>query len=133
MQKVFGMTVANCLALLFAVQFHLLFYASRPLPNTFALMLTTLCFANLLDNSPLRAVQALTVATVIFRCDMVLLLAPLSLMLLITRVVSFKSLLLTGRQIIYIYACMYVCGRLDLCTSTNLKVEPYDLYIQAFG
>ena len=36
---IFGRDVAVCVLLLTSTQFHFLFYASRPLPNTFALIL----------------------------------------------------------------------------------------------
>ena len=38
-QQKFGKVVAAFLVIITCVQFHFLFYASRPLPNTFALVL----------------------------------------------------------------------------------------------
>ncbi len=84
-----GRDVATCFALVTATQFHLPFYASRTLPNTFALVLTTLALADWIadagERADRRAVFLLVLAAAVFRCDVALLLAPVGVHLLATR------------------------------------------------
>ena len=81
-----GPPVGVAFALLTATQFHLLFYASRTLPNVFALVLTTLGAADWFEGRRhRRAVFLLVLAAIVFRCDAVLLLAPVGLHMLFTR------------------------------------------------
>lgn len=92
-ESAFNRRVAQCSALLIAVQFHVLFYASRTLPNTFAAMFVALAFAALLSSRPQSAVALLIVATALFRCELALLAIPLILQLLITRQIGIVQLL----------------------------------------
>ncbi|ETN78213.1 plasmid Maintenance Protein [Necator americanus] len=62
-----------------ASQFHMLFYASRPLPNTFAFILVLTVFQRCLENRYESAVRWATTAVVLFRCELVLLFAPIFL------------------------------------------------------
>ncbi|XP_047341534.1 dol-P-Man:Man(7)GlcNAc(2)-PP-Dol alpha-1,6-mannosyltransferase isoform X2 [Impatiens glandulifera] len=84
----FGRQVEFFFVILTAVQFHMLFYCTRPLPNIFALGLVNLAYGYWLQESFYGALNSLIVATLIFRCDILLLLAPLGLELLLTRSVS---------------------------------------------
>ena len=95
-RRQFGHGAYVALALLTCSQFHWLFYCSRTLPNTFASLLVTLATAEWVDGRPLPAVRLLTVATVIFRAELVLLLGPLALLFLVNRQISFGQLLLAG-------------------------------------
>mmetsp|Transcript_20582 Transcript_20582/g.31172 ORF Transcript_20582/g.31172 Transcript_20582/m.31172 type:complete len:522 (-) Transcript_20582:92-1657(-) len=60
--------------ILTAVQFHMPFYASRMLPNTFALGVILHAYASYQSRDIKRAAVGLVVATAIFRCDVILLL-----------------------------------------------------------
>jgi alpha-1,6-mannosyltransferase len=89
----FGRRAAQCSGVLLAVQFHVLFYASRTLPNTFAAMLVAFAFAAFLYARPLVAVALLTLATAVFRCELALLAIPLILQLLLMRQIGIVQLL----------------------------------------
>ena len=83
--------------LLTALQFHLPFYMSRTLPNTLAAALTNLGLAAWLrGDAPLTAVYALTLATVVLRCDVVLLLGLVGLHMLATRQLGVGEALARG-------------------------------------
>lgn len=83
----YGLTAGRWFVLLQASQFHVMFYASRTLPNMFAFALTTLALRNLItakagtwksDRSARRrklALYLLTMAGIIFRSEVAILLA----------------------------------------------------------
>ncbi|KLU85323.1 alpha-1,6-mannosyltransferase subunit [Magnaporthiopsis poae ATCC 64411] len=86
----YGSSVGRWYALLQASQFHVMFYASRTLPNMFAFGLTTLAFAYLLPSKqkPMAPRQRVSIslfvlAAVIFRSEVALLLAANALYLLV--------------------------------------------------
>ena len=81
----FGPGAAACFAILSAAQFHLCFYLSRPLPNTFALVGSTLALSYWLQRKrPHRVVSILAVTTAVFRCDLLLLALPVGLEMLVS-------------------------------------------------
>ncbi|KNA14340.1 hypothetical protein SOVF_108250 [Spinacia oleracea] len=84
----FGLQVEAFFAILTALQFHLLFYSTRPLPNILALGLINMAYGYWLKGSCYAALQLLVFATLIFRCDVLLLACPIGLQLLLTRSVS---------------------------------------------
>ena len=96
--KKLGSQTGLYFGLLLACQFHLLFYASRFLPNTFALILSNLALASLIrdESSKLDVILYLTFATAVFRCDLVLLIAPVALWLLLQRKMSFARMVFAG-------------------------------------
>ncbi|CAJ0568790.1 unnamed protein product, partial [Mesorhabditis spiculigera] len=65
--------------LVIASQFHFLFYASRTLPNVFALFGVLFVYQKWLDGHLQSAVRWATAFTFVFRCELVLLFAPLFL------------------------------------------------------
>ncbi|CAJ1918515.1 unnamed protein product [Cylindrotheca closterium] len=82
--------------LLTACQFHMPFYASRMLPNVFALAMVLNSYAAWIDANVSRAATLLVVATAIFRCDLLLLLGSVGLVWLITKKLSIVQALKIG-------------------------------------
>jgi len=75
----FGQQVSNLFAIMIALQFHLLFYCSRPLPNIFALAIVNLAYAFWISGLPFATLKCLVFAMAVFRCDIVLLICPIGL------------------------------------------------------
>lgn len=84
----FGRQVEAFFVILVASQFHTLFYCTRPLPNILALGLVNMAYGYWFKGSFYTALQCLIFATIVFRCDMLLLLCPLGLELLLTKSIS---------------------------------------------
>ncbi|MCJ1468444.1 dolichyl-P-Man:Man(7)GlcNAc(2)-PP-dolichol alpha-1,6-mannosyltransferase [Pseudocyphellaria aurata] len=122
-RKLWGRTAANCFVVFQAGQFHLMYYASRTLPNFFAFGLTTLALRDLLPiSSPSstnrrykRALTILTATGVVFRSEIALLVATHTLYLL-----AFK------RHYITLYE-ITTCGLFGLLIGLSLTV-PIDSY-----
>ena len=92
----FGERVSHLMILLIGCQFHLPFYMSRTLPNTFALIGCMHSFSFWLLGCPLTALSVMTAVTVIHRCDVLILLLPLTLQILVCREEQFLSVAITG-------------------------------------
>ncbi|KAG6423285.1 hypothetical protein SASPL_113677 [Salvia splendens] len=124
-RKNFGSQVEAFFVLLTAIQFHMLFYCTRPLPNilAFGLVVHTEIFSkklkmveDLKDAKTVissfdftiyhvvnlaygywfqrrfyAALNSLVFATIVFRCDILLLVSPLGLELLLTRSISLRK------------------------------------------
>ncbi|KAI0102343.1 glycosyltransferase family 22 protein [Hypoxylon sp. NC0597] len=86
-ESAFGRSTARWYALLQLGQFHVIFYASRTLPNMFAFGLTTLAFSQLMGHPNERtqvwryrlAIGTLTMATAVFRSELAILLIAITL------------------------------------------------------
>ncbi|KAJ5570029.1 uncharacterized protein N7459_009459 [Penicillium hispanicum] len=94
LRRSFGQTVATWYILFQSSQFHLIYYASRPLSNMFAFGLTTLAMRYLLPDALLAnrrqsrgglSLLLLTFAGVVFRSELALLVGTQTLFLLATR------------------------------------------------
>ncbi|XP_011017392.1 PREDICTED: dol-P-Man:Man(7)GlcNAc(2)-PP-Dol alpha-1,6-mannosyltransferase isoform X2 [Populus euphratica] len=84
----FGHQVEAFFVILTALQFHMLFYCTRALPNILALAVVNMAYAYWFRGNFYTALNCLVFATVVFRCDMLLLLCPLALELLLTKSIS---------------------------------------------
>ncbi|KAI4140343.1 MAG: hypothetical protein LQ341_003874 [Variospora aurantia] len=104
--QAFGANTANWFVLFQASGFHIMYYASRSLPNFFAFGLVTIAFGKLLPT--LRSSSAshttrrktfltlLTTTGVIFRSELALLLIPRTLHFLLRRELSLSQIISSG-------------------------------------
>ncbi len=92
----FGPAAGKAFVMLSVCQFHQLFYASRTLPNTFGGVLCSFAVAAWMDGRAMSAIRLLTVATAVFRAELLLLLAPMCLFCLAMRQVRFWPLVYRG-------------------------------------
>jgi alpha-1,6-mannosyltransferase len=92
----FGTRAGTLFGLLLCLQFHFPFYCSRTLPNTFALIAAMLAYALWLRGRCSAALYAVACAMAVFRCDLVLLLAPMALAMLWAGEVRLLPILLSG-------------------------------------
>ncbi|KAK1283366.1 Dol-P-Man:Man(7)GlcNAc(2)-PP-Dol alpha-1,6-mannosyltransferase [Acorus calamus] len=110
-RRKFGGQVEAFFVILTALQFHLLFYCTRPLPNIFALGLVILAYAFWLKGNSVATLQLLIFATTVFRCDTLLLLGPIGLELLLTKSISLWEAIKCG--------CLTACS----CIGLTLLVD----------
>ena len=109
----FGQRAGRLTSLLTAVQFHMPFYMSRTLPNTFALAFCLIAYSLWLRGRALSALLLVACAMIIFRCDLLLLIAPLTLQLLISREVPF-----------WYTACLGICVSI-MALLLSVSVDSY--------
>lgn len=103
-----GKNTAQWLHLLTITQFHFLFYASRTLPNVFALMLTLLSLSSWLRGSHRRLIWSGACAIIIFRSELCLLLGPILLLELLQRRLSMYRLLTSAIPAGITWLCLSV-------------------------
>ncbi|OBT67609.1 hypothetical protein VE03_03727 [Pseudogymnoascus sp. 23342-1-I1] len=106
LSRAFGPSVGAWYVVLQATQFHIPFYASRTLPNTFALLLTTEAARAFLPvpgadaksqrGQVTRGIYLLVAAGVIFRAEIAILLATQVLFLLLTNRANIYTVILAG-------------------------------------
>ncbi|KAK4414570.1 Dol-P-Man:Man(7)GlcNAc(2)-PP-Dol alpha-1,6-mannosyltransferase [Sesamum alatum] len=90
-RKNFGSQVEVFFVILTTLQFHMLFYCTRPLPNILAFGLVNLAYGYWFRGSFYAALNYLIFATIVFRCDILLLVSPLGLELLLSRSISLRK------------------------------------------
>lgn len=121
--RCFGRLESNFFTLCLALQFHLTFYSTRPLANTFGLLFVSYglayyfetffllnkrkyqswVYCNILQTS--KCMACLTVAALVFRCDIIVLCASVFLALLLRAKILYKA----SQRI------SYTCGSSSLC------------------
>ncbi|KAL7077975.1 hypothetical protein ACQ4LE_002997 [Meloidogyne hapla] len=84
-EKRFGKRVALYLRLFTLSQFHFLFYASRPLPNIFAMFFVLIVYQKWIENKVISFTFYATIATFLFRFELVLLFGPMFFYFIITK------------------------------------------------
>ncbi|KAI1441175.1 glycosyltransferase family 22 protein [Annulohypoxylon stygium] len=102
-ERAFGKPTARWYALLQLSQFHVIFYASRTLPNMFAFGLTTLAFSQLMGEPDEKtrtwryrlAIGNLTMATAVFRSELAILLVTVTLYGLVRSHISLRTIIPT--------------------------------------
>lgn len=90
-KKNFGSHVEAFFVILTAIQFHMLFYCTRPLPNILAFGLVNLAYGYWFQRRFYAALNSMVFATIVFRCDILLLVSPLGLELLLSRSISLRK------------------------------------------
>ncbi|KAG8186584.1 hypothetical protein JTE90_020875 [Oedothorax gibbosus] len=78
-EKIFGATVSVWLQLITVTQFHFMFYMSRPLPNTFALVLALFAFHYWLTRNQRMFIIMSAAAVIVFRAELSILLGLIAL------------------------------------------------------
>nr|CAD2177692.1 unnamed protein product [Meloidogyne enterolobii] len=89
----FGKRVALYLRLFTLSQFHFLFYASRPLPNIFALFFVLIVYQKWIENRIIPFTFWSTIAIFLFRFELILLFGPMFGYFIVTK---FKRILTVG-------------------------------------
>jgi alpha-1,6-mannosyltransferase len=89
-------SLGSYLLVITACQFHLPFYASRMLPNTFALVVVLHAYTEWIQGNVTGAASCLVAATAVFRCDILLLLFTVGLTWLIRGEVSVLKAIQVG-------------------------------------
>ncbi len=92
----FGKRASEIMLFLTAIQFHFVFYMSRPLPNTFAMVLVLHALACWLKGQQAGMLAWFTMVMVVFRADVVLLAAPVVLTELLARRLQFSRFVIVG-------------------------------------
>uniref|UniRef100_A0A0E0H3T7 Mannosyltransferase n=1 Tax=Oryza nivara TaxID=4536 RepID=A0A0E0H3T7_ORYNI len=125
-KRKFGHHAEAFYLILTATQFHLLFYSTRPLPNVLALAFVNLTYYFWFKGNHRRTLQALIVAAVIFRCDMILLLGTIGLALLLTHSIHWYFTSALPRSMLVAYPLCMVGALLDR------RIVPYILPVFSF-
>ncbi|KAF2118355.1 Alg9-like mannosyltransferase family-domain-containing protein [Lophiotrema nucula] len=105
-KQAFGTSAAIWYALFQASQFHIIYYASRTLPNIFALVFSTIALRSLLKAYAMPwsvtavptgyrlCLYLLTISGVIFRSELAILVATITIYLFVTRGISIPKIII---------------------------------------
>jgi alpha-1,6-mannosyltransferase len=107
--EVNGIDTGCVVTLITLLQFHLPFYMSRTLPNTFALSGCLLAYSAWLRQRPILSLCLIGAFAVIFRCDLLVLLAPFALQLLISGEIRLFFSLSVGLSVAVACLAVTVC------------------------
>eukprot|EP01132_Coremiostelium_polycephalum_P006614 gene6614-8185_t len=94
--RTFGKDAGVLFSIITSSQFHLLFYLSRPLPNTFAVYVVLLAYSKWVDGKMTGLISLLTIAMFVFRSEVVILAGPIALYLLVIGKLKFTRLVIVG-------------------------------------
>ncbi|KAH7099679.1 Alg9-like mannosyltransferase family-domain-containing protein [Auriculariales sp. MPI-PUGE-AT-0066] len=100
--RLLGSTAGVFFTLISVTQFHLPFWASRTLPNMFALAFVNITLAHLVSNARQKkqsatiALCCLVFAGVTLRAELALFVGPVALQMLISRDIPFVKMVVTG-------------------------------------
>jgi hypothetical protein len=92
----FGTSVSVAYACVTIVQFHINFYASRALPNTFALALSNLAYSYLLRDDYRACMCILGFTAAVFRFEIVILATPILAMAIVRKRLPLGKALVVG-------------------------------------
>eukprot|EP01038_Epipyxis_sp_PR26KG_P012544 gene12544-16822_t len=109
--------------LLILCSFHLCFYMSRSLPNTYALIFATYSFGLWLKGFPLYSLTMLGFTAVVFRCDLIVLIVPLTIQMLICKEIKLFPSILAG----------LLCGILSLSITVGIDSFFWQRYLWPEG
>ncbi|KAF9514619.1 glycosyltransferase family 22 protein [Hydnum rufescens UP504] len=106
----YGAREGQWFAVICAVQFHLPFWMGRTLPKHVRVIPHLLIGSPTKDSRSARsAIGLITATAIIFRAELALFLAPLALQMLITRRMTFRSLLSTGFTVALLAIAATIC------------------------
>jgi alpha-1,6-mannosyltransferase len=92
----FGASVSKWYAITVICQFHLLFYFSRPLPNTFALIFIFMALGYWMRDQHQHLFVMLAITAVIFRSDTFVFIVPIAIISLLTGKIGFFTGIILG-------------------------------------
>ncbi|KAF2035925.1 hypothetical protein EK21DRAFT_96519 [Setomelanomma holmii] len=102
-QRAFGTSAGIWFALFQASQFHIMYYASRTLPNMFALIFSNLALRSLLNGVTLPwngaksyrlSLYLLTTAGIVFRSELAILVGTITIYLFVTRRITITGVII---------------------------------------
>ena len=107
--KRFGCQVSMWLTLLTLSQFHFMFYSSRPLPNTMALIPVLLSLAFWLNNNPTMFIFTAASSILIFRGELAMFLGAVLIMEILVGKITILRVLMVGTVSLLVWIPLTVC------------------------